>query len=142
MIEAWLCPVCNKTALYTDLFIDQFFIDIINKCPLNAKAIEYEMNGQWKVIEEEKLSRRAQREKEAYKATGVINGRSSADIHQPFDSNSNEEQTRTSQLSMNCKKEKIIQDYLVFVVFLLGSVERQVSAPVQVNIPLIELDDD
>jgi len=64
----WLCPVCNKPALYSDLFIDQFFIDVIAKCPSNAKAIEYETNGQWKAVGEEKPSRRAQREREAHRA--------------------------------------------------------------------------
>jgi hypothetical protein len=47
--------------LYTDLFVDQFFIDVIGKCSSDAKAIEYETNGQWKPVGEEKPSSRAQR---------------------------------------------------------------------------------
>lgn len=85
VFSAWLCPVCNKPAFYPDLFIDQFFIDIISKCSSNVKAIEYESNGQWKVIEEEKLSRRAQREKEAMKAAKITNGKSSIDTNQSGD---------------------------------------------------------
>jgi len=79
---------------------------------LNIRAIEYEINGQWKVIEEEKLSRRAQREKEAYKAAMISNGKYSIDY------DSDEEQ------------------------ILSQSTERQVSAPIQNDIPVIELDDD
>lgn len=90
---AWLCPVCNKTAVFADLFIDQFFIDIINKCSANVKAIEYESNGQWKVIEEEKLSRKAQREKEAIKAGKVTNGKSSVDTNQSGDYDFDDEPT-------------------------------------------------
>ncbi|CAF1281055.1 unnamed protein product [Didymodactylos carnosus] len=53
----WLCPVCNKPALYQDLFVDQFFVDIIEQCPIQAKWIEYDVNGQWKPICEEKKTR-------------------------------------------------------------------------------------
>jgi len=99
-LKAWLCPVCNKSALYTDLFVDQFFIDLIGKCPLDAKAIEYETNGQWKPVGEEKQSRRAQREKEAYKAAQAAkntNGKSIADIDHSPDEDSEDERPRTSK---------------------------------------------
>ncbi len=111
-ILAWLCPVCNKSALYTDLFIDQFFIDIIGKCSSNTKAIEYETNGQWKAIGEEKLSRRAQREKETYKAAKISNGKSSIDTNQSDDNDSEEEQTYSSKCSMNNTKEKSIFSFV------------------------------
>ena len=98
---AWLCPVCNKTALYTDLFVDQFFIDVIGKCSSGAKAIEYEPSGQWKVVGEEKPSRRAQREKDAYKAAQAAkttNGKTSADIDHSADDDSDDDQrSRTSK---------------------------------------------
>jgi hypothetical protein len=101
--SAWLCPVCNKPALYTDLFVDQFFIDVIGKCPPDAKSIEYEPNGQWKIVGEEKPSRRAQREKEAYKAAQAAkntNGKSVADIdHSPSD-DSDDERTHTSKFKL------------------------------------------
>lgn len=97
---AWLCPVCNKTALYTDLFVDQFFIDIISKCPSDAKAIEYETNGQWKAVGEEKQSRRAQREKEAYKAAQAAkkpNGKSVVDNNHSSNDDSDDDRSRTSK---------------------------------------------
>lgn len=81
--------------------MDQFFINIIEKCPSKVKAIEYEINGQWKVINEEKLSRRAQREKEAYKAGRVTNGKSSIDTNQSGDYDSDEDQTYSSKLIIN-----------------------------------------
>ncbi len=86
--------------MYTDLFVDQFFIDVIGKCPLDAKAIEYEPNGQWKALGEEKPSRRAQREKEAYKAAQAAknaNGKSIADIDHSPDDDSDDERSRTSK---------------------------------------------
>ncbi|CAF0997018.1 unnamed protein product [Rotaria sordida] len=118
----WLCPVCNKQALYTDLFVDQFFIDIIGKCSSDAKAIEYETNGQWKAVGEEKLSRRAQREREAYKAAQAAkntNGKSTADIDHSGDDDSNDERALTK------------------------STERPTTTNnAQDDIPIIELDDD
>lgn len=93
IILAWLCPVCNKPALYTDLFVDQFFIDIIQQCSSHTKAIEYETNGQWNVIDEEKLSRRAQREKEACNAGKIGNRISSIDTNQSGDTDFDDEQT-------------------------------------------------
>ncbi|CAF3846643.1 unnamed protein product, partial [Rotaria magnacalcarata] len=114
----WLCPVCNKQALYTDLFIDQFFIDIINKCSTNVQAIEYEINGQWKPIEQEKLSRRAQRERETYKADSTSNGKSSMDTDRFNDDDFDDERT------------------------FMKSAEREVSGAIHDNIPIIELDDD
>jgi len=74
---------------------------------LNAKAIEYEINGQWKAIEEEKLSRRAQREKEAYKAEKISNGKSSIDMNQSEDNDSDEEHIHTSKFLIDYRKEKI-----------------------------------
>lgn len=65
---AWLCPVCNKQALYTDLFVDQFFIDTISQCSSDIKAIEYDINGQWKGIGNEKSSRKNQQDKDGKSA--------------------------------------------------------------------------
>ncbi|CAF4371656.1 unnamed protein product [Adineta steineri] len=117
----WLCPVCNKPALYTDLFVDQFFIDVIGKCPTDTKAIEYEPNGQWKACGEEKQSRRAQREKEAFKAALAAkntNGKSMADNDNSPTEDSDDERSRTK------------------------SIERSTAPAAQDDIPIIELDDD
>ncbi|CAF1044545.1 unnamed protein product [Adineta steineri] len=117
----WLCPVCNKPALYTDLFVDQFFIDVIGKCPTDTKAIEYEPNGQWKACGEEKQSRRAQREKEAFKAALAAkntNGKSMADNDNSPTEDSDDERSRTK------------------------SIERPTAPAAQDDIPIIELDDD
>jgi hypothetical protein len=97
--------------LYTDLFVDQFFIDVIGKCSSDAKAIEYETNGQWKPVGEEKPSRRAQREKEAYKAALVsinTNGKSTGDIDHSPDDDSDDERLRRSKLNLGKKRNKII----------------------------------
>ena len=94
--------MCNKTALYTDLFVDQFFIDVIGKCSPSAKAIEYEPSGQWKAVGEEKPSRRAQRERDAYKAaqaTKNSNGKSMADVDQSPDDDSDDDRSRSSRNS-------------------------------------------
>ncbi len=122
--------------MYTDLFLDQFFINIIEKCPSKVKAIEYEINGQWKAITEEKLSRKAQREKEAYKAGRVTNGNSSVDTNQSGDYDSDEESTGPSKLFFF---KWITNNYNRI---LLGSSERQISTTNQDDIPIIELDDD
>lgn len=103
LFQAWLCPVCNKPALYTDLFVDQFFIDVIGKCPTDARAIEYEPNGQWKAVGEEKQSRRAQREREAFKAAQVAkgtNGKSNADMDHSPDDDSDDERSHTSKYNL------------------------------------------
>jgi len=95
------------------------FFDVIGKCSSSAKAIEYETNGQWKAVGEEKPSRRAQREREAYKAAQqaikTSNGKSAADIDQSPDDDFDDERLRTK------------------------STER---STVHDDIPVIELDDD
>jgi len=80
----------------------------MGKCPLNIKAIEYDINGQWKAIGEEKLSRKAQREKEAYKAAKISNGKSSIDTNQFGNNDSDEEQAHTinSKVLINYKKNR------------------------------------
>ena len=85
--------------MYTDLFVDQFFIDVVSKCSSSAKAIEYEPNGQWKPVGEEKPSRRAQREKEAYRAAQAgktTNGKSLADVDQSGDDDSDDDRSQSS----------------------------------------------
>lgn len=112
---AWLCPVCNKTALYTDLFVDQFFIDVIGKCSSGAKAIEYEPSGQWKVVGEEKPSRRAQREREAYKAAQAgtnNNGKSIADMDHSADDDSDDERPQSSNALTRIVIERCIFNLL------------------------------
>lgn len=101
LVSAWLCPVCNKAALYTDLFVDQFFIDVIARCPPSIKAIEYEPSGQWKPVGEEKPSRRAQREREAYRAaqaTKHSNGKTSIDGDLSGDEDSDDDRQMSSKL--------------------------------------------
>jgi len=117
---AWLCPVCNKTALYTDLFVDQFFIDIISKCPSDAKAIEYETNGQWKAVGEEKPSRRAQREKEAYKvaqAAKKSNGKSVVHNNHSSNDDSDDDRPRTSKGKTRANE---IENLCTFCFFFLS----------------------
>ena len=141
-ILAWLCPVCNKPALYTDLFVDQFFIDVISKCPSDTKAIEYEPNGQWKPVGEEKPSRRAQREKEAHKAAQAAkttNGKSVAEAEHSPNDDSDDDRSRTSKF---IHRLHIPYSELCLLYFVLESIDRSSAPPVQDDIPVIELDDD
>ena len=86
---AWLCPVCNKPAAYADLFVDHFFLDIIAKCPPKVKAVEYDLAGQWKIVDEEKSTRR--------RSSKMKNGSSSVNTHSSSDSDSDEERMSHSQ---------------------------------------------
>lgn len=74
---------------------------MISKCSSDTKAIEYEPNGQWKAVGEEKPSRRAQREKEAYKAAQAAkntNGKASVDMDPSSNDDSDDDQrSRTSK---------------------------------------------
>jgi hypothetical protein len=124
--------------LYTDLFVDQFFIDVIGQCPSNTKAIEYEPNGQWKPVGEEKQSRRAQREREAFKAaqTGKsTNGKSTVEMDHSADDDSDDDRSRTSNSSIENNKQKYIDH-------VIESVERSTVTNAHDDIPVIELDDD
>lgn len=127
LFSAWLCPVCNKTALYTDLFVDQFFIDVIGQCPSSAKAIEYEPNGQWKAVGEEKPSRRAQREREAYRAAQGVkgsNGKSNNDFDQS-DDDSDDEDLRRSKKYFSLLIQIIVYSNLTF--FSFSRINRSTS---------------
>ena len=45
----WICPVCNKSALYDDLFIDGYFSDVINskKLPRDEHEIVLHNDASW-----------------------------------------------------------------------------------------------
>jgi hypothetical protein len=59
------------------------------------------MNGQWKAIGEEKLSRREQREREEYKAVKSRNDTSLFDMNQSTDNDLSGERARMSKFSFN-----------------------------------------
>lgn len=106
--------------MYSDLFVDQFFIDIIGKCGSDAKAIEYEPNGQWKPVGEEKLSRRAQRERDALKAAQAAkntNGKSTADNDHSDDDDSNDGRSFNSKFLSNKNFINLIMIAYIFFVF-------------------------
>jgi hypothetical protein len=73
-----------------------------------VKAVEYDINGQWKIIGEEKLSRKAQRERELLKAAKFGNGKSLIEANQ---SDSDDEQIEISKF----KKKINLFDFLFFL---------------------------
>ncbi|CEF61277.1 Zinc finger, MIZ-type domain-containing protein [Strongyloides ratti] len=49
--EDWLCRICNESCNPDDIFIDQFYIDLLAKHPY-ATAVDIYENGNYEVVEE------------------------------------------------------------------------------------------
>lgn len=124
--SAWLCPVCHKIAAFSDLFVDQFFLDVIAQCPPNTKSIEYDIHGRWTPIIEEKNSTRKHKQH-----------LSSMDKSDETDTDSDSEQNLQKKSELNCRWCSIYSRSFVVEVITDNS-----SKPVQNPIPIIELDDD
>ncbi|KAM7201041.1 E3 SUMO-protein ligase pli1 [Naviculisporaceae sp. PSN 640] len=43
----WVCPICNKSATYDQLAIDEYVMDIINGTPESVEQATIEPNGNW-----------------------------------------------------------------------------------------------
>ncbi|XP_074601648.1 E3 SUMO-protein ligase Su(var)2-10 isoform X2 [Brevipalpus obovatus] len=43
----WVCPVCDKSALYQDLVIDGLFTDILNQAPIDCTEVQFHEDGSW-----------------------------------------------------------------------------------------------
>lgn len=43
----WLCPICNKSAKFEQLAIDEYVKDILENTPKSLEAVTIETDGQW-----------------------------------------------------------------------------------------------
>lgn len=43
----WICPVCDKIALFKTLAIDGLFLDITRKAPSECTEVQFHENGSW-----------------------------------------------------------------------------------------------
>ncbi|KAF8782165.1 E3 SUMO-protein ligase PIAS1 like protein [Argiope bruennichi] len=43
----WICPVCDKPALYKNLAIDGLFLDIVSKAPSECTEVQFHEDGSW-----------------------------------------------------------------------------------------------
>lgn len=43
----WICPVCDKPALFKSLAIDGLFLDITRKAPPECTEVQFHENGSW-----------------------------------------------------------------------------------------------
>jgi len=43
----WLCPICNKTAQFEHLAVDEYVRDILENTPKGLEAVTIEPNGRW-----------------------------------------------------------------------------------------------
>ncbi|GFS45431.1 hypothetical protein NPIL_539371 [Nephila pilipes] len=46
----WICPVCDKPALYRTLTIDGLFVDIASKVPPDCTEVQFNEDGSWTPI--------------------------------------------------------------------------------------------
>ncbi|CAL1299296.1 unnamed protein product [Larinioides sclopetarius] len=43
----WICPVCDKPALFKNLAIDGLFLDIVSKAPSECTEVQFHEDGSW-----------------------------------------------------------------------------------------------
>ncbi|KAK2594435.1 hypothetical protein QQS21_007839 [Conoideocrella luteorostrata] len=43
----WLCPICNKSAPFEQLAVDEYVRDILEKTPKDLETVTIEPNGRW-----------------------------------------------------------------------------------------------
>ncbi|CAD5209567.1 unnamed protein product [Bursaphelenchus xylophilus] len=48
----WKCPVCNRQTLPSELVVDYYFVEIINKINGQSSEVELLRDGSWKMIKE------------------------------------------------------------------------------------------
>ena len=78
----WQCPVCYSSALYQDLYLDGYFLDVINSKELPEEENEIILNqdGTWKPIPREEVSEEDRKREEAAEAKFSLGGGSGADV--------------------------------------------------------------
>ena len=52
----WICPVCDKPALFNHLTIDGLFTEIINQAPSNCIEVQFMEDGSWAPVTVKKES--------------------------------------------------------------------------------------
>jgi E3 SUMO-protein ligase PIAS1/E3 SUMO-protein ligase PIAS2 len=50
--QSWICPVCDKEALFENLSIDGYFMNVINSLGINDNEIQINKDGSWSKLEE------------------------------------------------------------------------------------------
>ena len=50
--QSWICPVCDKEALFENLSIDGYFLNVINSLGINDNEIQIHKDGSWSKLEE------------------------------------------------------------------------------------------
>ena len=51
--QSWICPVCDKEALFENLSIDGYFLNVINSLGINDNEIQIHKYGSWSKLEED-----------------------------------------------------------------------------------------
>jgi hypothetical protein len=52
--QSWICPVCDKEALFENLVIDGYFLNVIKTLGADIHEIQLHKDGSWSKMEEEK----------------------------------------------------------------------------------------
>ena len=62
---SWKCPVCDKPALFENLLIDGYFLDVINSINLDSEENEILLHkdGSWSVFSKKSVGRKEIKEK-------------------------------------------------------------------------------
>lgn len=47
---AWQCPVCDRPALFQDLFVDGLWLEILEQAPSKCEQVEFLEDGSWKPL--------------------------------------------------------------------------------------------
>ena len=51
---AWICPVCDKPALFSHLIIDGLFAEIISQAPSSCTEVSLMEDGSWNPVQPKK----------------------------------------------------------------------------------------
>lgn len=50
--QSWICPVCDKEALFEHLLIDGYFLNVIKSLKVHVNEIQLHKDGTWSKLEE------------------------------------------------------------------------------------------
>lgn len=50
--QSWICPVCDKEALFKNLYIDGYFLNIIKSLTVHDNEIQVHKDGTWSKLED------------------------------------------------------------------------------------------
>jgi E3 SUMO-protein ligase PIAS1 len=66
----WICPICNKSAPFDNLAIDEYVRDILENTPDSVDQVTIEPNGQWKTQSTEPVLKKS-RVSNAHASTSI-----------------------------------------------------------------------